>query len=591
MADLTLRIKGDVDVNSLVGLTDTAEGLAKALKDVEAAADDVNGKDVKINIETTTRGSGVIKEAFEDTDKLDKGTQKLAKSIRKLTTAEQGSVASSRALVATLTQQRNATKTGSVAYNELANKLEAANQAYNKARGIQQGSITQLRQQVSALKEVQANTTLTSGATSDYASKINLLNSRIRAQQGIQKGSKRDLQAIRTETLAALDATNKFTDPKNFARLAAELAGVEGQLSALESPTKKLARLIDTLGRIRVAVDAVSDAFRIVNGTIAVFVTRTKQVESFNLALQNIGLNATEANNAFKQAAATSNALGAPLQGVERSYRRMIPSLKSIGVSAADSDKFIANLAARTQVLGLNTEESGRLVEAFAQVLSKGRLSGEELNQQISELDGAFRSQLAQALGLTTQQLVQFVETGQVGSAKFVQAFLQMENGVGLLQDRLNSGNATVQQLQNLLQTINTKNIESLAASFDPLFRAILRSQLVFAKLINTVATSSVFAILGSFLADVVEGFTFLTKTVLSAITLLLRLVEPVVAAAKAFGESIPFIEKFGQTIGVVLAILVQNAIFNAAAKAIAAIGVSAASGKGSNCSNGGCYN
>ena len=190
--------------------------------------------------------------------------------------------------------------------------------------------------------------------------------------------------------------------------------------------------------------------------------------------MQNIGLNATEANNAFKQAAATSNALGAPLQGVERSYRRMIPSLKSIGVSAADSDKFIANLAARTQVLGLNTEESGRLVEAFAQVLSKGRLSGEELNQQISELDGAFRSQLAQALGLTTQQLVQFVETGQVGSAKFVQAFLKMENGVGLLQDRLTSGNATVQQLQNLLQTINTKNIESLAASFDPLFQGYI---------------------------------------------------------------------------------------------------------------------
>ena len=57
MADLTLRIKGDVDVNSLVGLTDTAEGLAKALKDVEAAADDVNGKDVKINIETTCTGA------------------------------------------------------------------------------------------------------------------------------------------------------------------------------------------------------------------------------------------------------------------------------------------------------------------------------------------------------------------------------------------------------------------------------------------------------------------------------------------------------------------------------------------------------
>ena len=67
----------------------------------------------------------------------------------------------------------------------------------------------------------------------------------------------------------------------------------------------------------------------------------------------------------------------------------------------------------------------------------------------------------------------------------------------------------------------------------------------------------------------------------MSAITLLFKLVEPVVAAAKAFGNSIPQIERFGQVIGFVLAVLLQNAIFNAAAKAIAAIGVSAASAKG----------
>ena len=72
-----------------------------------------------------------------------------------------------------------------------------------------------------------------------------------------------------------------------------------------------------------------------------------------------------------------------------------------------------------------------------------------------------------------------------------------------------------------------------------------------------------------------------MTKAVLSAITLLLKLIEPVVAAAKAFGDSIPFVEAFGYAVGALLAVLVQNAIFAAASKAIASIGVAAASGKG----------
>ena len=114
----------------------------------------------------------------------------------------------------------------------------------------------------------------------------------------------------------------------------------------------------------------------------------------------------------------------------------MIPALKAVGTSAEDSDKFIEAISARSQALGLNTEQSGRLLEAFAQVLSKGKLQAEELNQQISELDGAFRTQLADALGKTTAELTEMISNGKITADVFVEAMNKMEHGVEALVEQ-----------------------------------------------------------------------------------------------------------------------------------------------------------
>ena len=576
MADLTLRIRGDVDAKDLVGLSGTAEELAQQLRELEAAADDLSGKKIGINIDTTVKGSGEIKKVVDLTDDLDKETLKLETSLKKATAAEKGSVSSSRALVATLNQQRNAVKTGSYEWNFLAQRLEAANAKYREAQGIQRGSAADISAQIGRLKQLQSQTNQTASATSNWNQAISGLNSQLRRQQGIQQGSLTDLQAYRAELIKSRDATNKFTDPKGFAELAKSIAGVDSKLSALESPFKKLARFVDTIGRIRVAIDAVSDAFTTVNATINTFVSRAKQVESFNLALQNIGYSAQESNKAFQQATQTALDLGAPLAGVEKSYRRMIPSLKAIGVSSADSDKFIEQLSARTQVLGLNTEQSGRLIEAFAQVLSKGKLSAEELNQQISELDGAFRTQLATALNVSTQELTEMVAAGSVGSTEFVKAFLRMDNGVDILRQRLESGNGTIQQFQNQIATLNTKNVEAVADAFDPLFRSILRTQLAFTKLFSVIAGSSGFKALGQLSGDVVQSFGTLTLIVVELLGALVKVLEPIAALANELVRAEVFGVRLGHILGVLLAIFVQNAVAGLFAKGVAAIGAAA---------------
>lgn len=518
MADLTLRISGDVDAKELVGLSGTAEELTKSLKALEAAADDASGKRVSINIETTTKGSGRIREVLEATEELDKGTLKLQKAIKKATNAEKGSVASSRALVSNLTQQKNATETGSIAWRDLNKRLSEASREYNKSRGIQEGSVTSLQQQVTALKDAARNTKLTETSAKSYADAINTLNGKIRDQKGIQAGSKADLQAIRQELIAARDATDRFTDPQGFANLARQIEAVDDRLDAFVTTGQRLNRIIDTVGRLRVVFDTVQQVVQSFNAAIGVFVQRTKQIESFNLALRNVGLSFTEVNDAFEQASNTAKSLGAPLQSVERSYKRMIPSLVAIGVSAEDSDRFIEALTARTQTLGLNTEQSGRLLEAFAQVLSKGKLQSEELNQQISELDGAFRNQFAKSIGVTTSELEDLIAAGAITSTRFVKGVQNMENGVDALRLRVTTGNETIQQLQNNINNIRTENIQTLSKAFDPMFRAVLQAQLAVEKLVASLADAGVFEDFANLVTALVQGLTAFIN-VLGAVT------------------------------------------------------------------------
>ena len=551
MADLILRIRGDVDAKELQNFSGTAEELRDKIKSVEAAADDLSGKKIAIEIDTTVKGSGEITKVVEVTRDLDKATLKLDKAIKKATNTEKGSVASSRALVATLTAQRNAVRTGSNEYVFLTQRLNQANKAYREAQGIQEGSTRDIQRQISFFKQLQASTNQTGKSARDYTETIRRLNGELRAQQGIQEGSKTSLQALRAELIQSRDAIDRFTDPAEFARLQNEIQKTDDRLDAFVSTGQRINRVIDSVARLRVVFDTVSQVGQVLNGVIGTFVARTKQVESFGLALQNVGLDVQEVNTAFEQAESTANKLGAPLQSVERSYKRMIPSLVAIGTESGKSDKFIEALTARTQTLGLNTEETGRLVEAFAQVLSKGRLSGEELNQQISELDGAFRGQFADALGISTAALTELVETGAVSSADFVDGVLKMRNGVDALADRINSGNATIQQLQNQINNIRTKNIERLAEDFDPFFRTILKVQLEFEKLVQTLSESGAFEGLARLLQALADGFKLFAQAIKAVVIAVGAVINPIVQLFTFIDKFFPVLSLAANALGV----------------------------------------
>jgi tape measure domain-containing protein len=254
--------------------------------------------------------------------------------------------------------------------------------------------------------------------------------------------------------------------------------------------------------QIVAAVQAVGEVFQFIGAQAEVFIQRAKQIAQLELAFTNFGLSARQAEATVDQAAKTALTYGASLVQVEQAYKRLVPVILASGGSLKTTDDVISSLVARTTALGLNTEQAGRYIEAFAQVMGKGKLQAEELNQQFSELDGALRSQLAAYLeakfGIT--DLEEAMKNGQITSGIFRDfmiaageaaksklagdMFTAQERVLGLNQ----SFNPT--QIENYTKALDAIRIRAVSEQFDSLGRTLAGLQLSWVQFTTYLSTA-----------------------------------------------------------------------------------------------------
>lgn len=426
--------------------------------------------------------------------------------------------------------------------------LKRVTDGYNKLTGGQAKSIGRTKKVIQQFKAQRDAAAANSREYREAAEVIKRFESQLRSLQGIQTGSISDIKRQRAELIALRDAT-RLNSPE-FKKLTAEIQKFDKQLAASKPKANSFVTAFARIAIVSAGIQAVGSALRSVTNTIDAFVRRTKDVEGFSLALRNAGLEQAEVNRVFKQAETTANALGAPLAQVEKTYKRMIPALQAVGTSSADSDKFIEQISARTQTLGLNTEQSGRLLEAFAQVLSKGKLQAEELNQQISELDGAFRVQFAEALGVSTEALNDLISNSKITADVFVQTVNKMANGADLLKKRIEDGTATIQQFQNQIGNIDTKNIEAIGAAIEPAIKSFLRIRLAVSEFVKDFRETEQFDNLVIVFNGIAKGAEIVVKGFLSLVAAINKLTAPLVGIQN-------FVLSLGKEFGGLVGILV----------------------------------
>ncbi len=165
--------------------------------------------------------------------------------------------------------------------------------------------------------------------------------------------------------------------------------------------------LINRFGALGASVGAVVFALKPFFDTIV-------QFDSMRRSLTAVTGSVAEAEKAIAFLRETANKSGVSISSISDAFVRFTASARTSGLSTEVVQKVFAATAQAAGNLGLSSDKLTHILDALSQMANKGVVSMEELRQQLGDsLPGAL-GLLAKGLGITEQQLVKLVETGQL---------------------------------------------------------------------------------------------------------------------------------------------------------------------------------
>lgn len=232
-------------------------------------------------------------------------------------------------------------------------------------------------------------------------------------------------------------------------------------------------------------------------------VGRQKQIQQLTLTLEGVGVSIGQQEAVMASAKEIALSYGVSLGKVEGAYKRLAPAILESGGTLKDTEGAISSIAARTTMLGLNTEQAGRYIEAFAQVMGKGKLQSEELNQQFSELDGGLRGQLKNWLAVNRgiEDFDEAMKNGEITADVFLEAFdginteirekfLRSIDDTNKALNKLGQeGGMTIAQFQAKMDTLTKIGLEEVGRTLAPIGTALAKMYAQFVMVFTKIAT------------------------------------------------------------------------------------------------------
>lgn len=158
--------------------------------------------------------------------------------------------------------------------------------------------------------------------------------------------------------------------------------------------------------------------------TVGAAIAFTREVTSAALAAEKMNMQ-FKASTGSAQAAARemgyirdlTNRMGLVFDSTATSYSKFLASTRGTSIEGQQSQKVFEGVTEAVTALGLSGDEANGIFLALSQMMSKGKVSAEELTGQLNErLPGATKM-AADALGVTTAELLKMMQDGKVLSA------------------------------------------------------------------------------------------------------------------------------------------------------------------------------
>lgn len=333
-----------------------------------------------------------------------------------------------------------------------------------------------------------------------------------------------------------------------------------------------ISKFLKGIGNLVQGFQAVQIILQQVSASFNTFVNAQKKIQGLDLTFKSIGQGAQGGSNALQKAAEISQNLGVGLDTTINAFKQLSPVVLNSGGSMDDVAKITESLSSRFVAFGKSADESKRVLNAIIQAFGKGKLQAEELNQQISEADPAFRTDLAQAIGVSTAELEKMVKAGKITSEMLIDILPKMDKtaqifklgglnaeqaarSLGMLDEAGNQIGPTLEQISNKIDTVNQLTLIDVSGQFDKLIKAIFVIQAAFADFFAEVGRSSVFKALADVIGDLAIGFANVLSVLLDVTSFFISVLTPVGEFVTAVSNLSIGFTTLGEAIGTIVAI------------------------------------
>jgi tape measure domain-containing protein len=206
---------------------------------------------------------------------------------------------------------------------------------------------------------------------------------------------------------------------KNSTRAQKNIFGVNNALRATDKSISSLSSSVKGLvGGVGAGL-GISAIFGSVKDAIAIKV----EYDKINNVLKAVTGSSKAAAKEFKFLSEESERLGIQLRPLAQSYTRLAAAGNLLGLTTDNTREIFTSFSEALTGFGATREQSIRVFTAIEQILSKGKVSAEELRQQLGEaLPGSFQL-AAKAAGVTVQELDGMLKRGELLSKDFILPF------------------------------------------------------------------------------------------------------------------------------------------------------------------------
>ena len=171
------------------------------------------------------------------------------------------------------------------------------------------------------------------------------------------------------------------------------------------------------------------------------FVDVARETTRARVALRNISGDAQGFSKNMDFLVRTSNRWGQELNGMTSEFAKFSAAASSAGISIQDQHTIFESFTRSITAFGMSSEDAHLSYLALSQMMSKGKISSEELRRQLGERMPVAMEAMARAVGVTIQELDGLLKAGKLISKDVMLPF--------------------VKEMEKMLPEVNTDNIET----------------------------------------------------------------------------------------------------------------------------------